>query len=139
MIREIVKDTEFLSQPCEPATAEDADIAQDLLDTMESLGNNCACLAANQIGFNKAIIAYEYDGRYYVMFNPVIEKSAIAFKAIENCLSLEGENEVRRYRRITVSYEILEDGKLLPRKRKMQEWNAEVVQHAIDHCNGVLI
>ncbi len=139
MIREIVKDEEFLARPCEPATADDVQIVQDLLDTMESLGDSCACLAANQIGEEKAIIAYEFNGRLYVMLNPKIERSAIAFNATESCMSLERESQVRRYRRIVVSYDVIEDGELVHRKRKLQDFNAEVVQHAIDHCNGVVV
>ncbi len=139
MIREIVTDTEFLAKPCEPATAEDADVAQDLLDTMESIGDDCACLAANQIGVQKRIIAYEYDGKYYVMFNPEIEKAAVPFTAKESCLSLKAESTVKRFRRVTVAYQVIKDGELDKRKRKIQDWNAEVVQHAIDHCNGILV
>ena len=139
MIREIVTDEEFLSKPCEPATADDAGVAQDLLDTMESIGDDCACLAANQIGVSKRIIAYEYEGKYYVMFNPVIEKAGIPFTATESCLSLKRETEVKRFRRVTVAYEVIKNGELDKRKRKIQDWNAEVVQHAIDHCDGILV
>ncbi len=139
MIKEIICDEALLQQVAEAATIEDAGIAQDLLDTMASL-ENCACLSASQIGANKAIIAYlDEQERPHVMYNPSIAQSAIAYKAVENCLSLKRDTEVKRFRRITVAYQMPEGDKLTDRKRKLQEWTAEVVQHAIDHCNGILV
>lgn len=138
MIKEIVKDEEFLQQVAEPATAEDAEVAQDLVDTMKSM-SNCACLAANQIGVNKAIIAYESSGRPCVMYNPVVKEAIIPYKATESCLSLGRETEVTRFRRIIVEYQELVDGALVNRRRKLTDWAAEVVQHAVDHCKGKLV
>lgn len=140
MIKDIVKDREFLSLPAEPATAEDAQVAQDLLDTMASLEDECASLAANQIGSRKAVIAYEReDGKTFVMFNPKITAFMKPFKITEACLSFDEETEVKRFQVVTVAYEILVEGKLVPRKTKLTGWTAEVVQHAIDHCAGKLV
>ncbi len=87
MIKEIVHDQILLSQVAEPATAEDAAVAQDLVDTMNSL-EDCACLAANQIGVNKAIVAYEQKGHVFVLYNPKIMAGMKPFKTMEGCLSL---------------------------------------------------
>ncbi len=139
MIKEIVKDTDFLSQPAEPATAEDAGVAQDLVDTMEALKDDCACLAANQIGVAKAVIAFDDDGSITVMYNPKIKQAMRPFGAIEGCLSLEKESNVTRYQTVKVAYDELVDGELVPRQRKLTDWTAQVVQHAIDHCRGRLV
>jgi peptide deformylase len=140
MIKEIVRDTEFLSQPLEPATAADAAVAQDLVDTMTELSENCACLAANQIGSNKAVIAYADDeDRIHVMFNPRITASMSPYGAVESCLSLEGESAVKRFQIIRVAYQELVNGELVDRQRKLVGWPAQVVQHAVDHCKGHLV
>ncbi|MBQ9955746.1 MAG: peptide deformylase [Eggerthellaceae bacterium] len=139
MIKDIVKDEEFLKQPSEPATLDDLDVMQDLIDTMKSMGDNCACLAANQIGALKNIIVYEFNSKLYVMFNPVIKQGIVPYKATEGCMSLEYDTESRRYKRITVEYDSLENGQLVKRTRKLSDWNAQIVQHAIDHCNGILV
>ena len=139
MIKEIVKDPEFLSQPAEPATAEDAQVAEDLVETMASL-EECASLAANQIGANKAILAYEReDGRVIVMYNPKMTMFMKPFNATEACLSFEEDSEVKRFEMITVAYEVLIDGKLVARKTKLRGWTAEIVQHALDHLAGKLV
>ena len=138
MIKEIVKDEEFLQKPAEPATVEDAEVAQDLKETVESL-SDCACLAANQIGSTKAIIACNIDDRIEVMFNPVIKQAIVPYAAKESCLSLGRETEVKRFRRFILDYEELVEGELVARKRKFTDWNAEVVQHAVDHCKGILV
>jgi peptide deformylase len=139
MIKDIVRDTAFLSTPAEPATADDAAVAQDLLDTMAALSDNCACLAANQIGSTKAIIAFEEDGRARVMYNPKVKAAMGPYTAAESCLSLDGESSVKRFMLIRVGYEELVDGKLVARQKKFTDWTAEVIQHAIDHCNGKLV
>ena len=139
MIKEIVKDREFLSQPTEPATADDASVAEDLLDTMNSF-EECASLAANQIGSTKSIIAYEReDGRTFVLFNPKMVAFMKPYKATEACLSIEEETDVKRFEVATISYEALVDGKLVPRKTKLTGWSAEIVQHALDHLAGKLV
>lgn len=137
MIKEIVKDTEFLSQPAEPATAEDAQVGEDLVDTMRVA--EAACLAANQIGSRKAIIAYNDNGRTFVMYNPQLDSGIQRFTTIEECLSLDEQSPVERFKMIRVSYQILVGGKLENRTRKFTGWSAQAVQHAIDHCAGKLV
>ncbi len=138
MIRDIVKDQSVLSHKCEAATAEDSEIAQDLLDTMAA-NENCACLAANQIGVPKRIIAYYEQDEPRVMYNPRIVAGMRPYKVAEACLSLDEQHTVTRYYAIQVSYEAIVDGKLVTRKRRLQDWDAQVVQHAIDHCNSLLV
>lgn len=138
MIKDIVKDEKFLSQPAEAATAEDANVVQDLLDTLESL-DDCACLAANQIGENKAIIAFEGAKGMQVMLNPQIVASMAPYTASEGCLSLDHPSEVRRFQIIRVKFDALVNGKLESRTRKYTGWVAEAVQHGIDHCTGKLV
>lgn len=137
MIREIVKDTEFLSKPAEPATAQDAQVGEDLVDTMRSL--EAASLAANQIGSNKAVIAYNDNGRTFVMYNPKLDSGMQRFSTIEECFSLDTPSPVERFKMIRVSYEVLAGDKLEPRNRRFTGWSAQVIQHAIDHCQGKLV
>lgn len=138
MIKDIVKDRDFLSKPAEPATAEDAEVAEDLRDTIESL-EDCVCLAANQIGSNKAIIAYEDNGRIAVMFNPKIKMVAQPYQTQESCLSLEEVSEVKRFQMISVGYQVISNGNLVSRTKRLSGWTAELVQHGIDHCAGKLV
>lgn len=139
MIKELVRDQEFLSRPARPATAGDAQVAQDLRDTMESL-EDCACLAANQIGSDAAIIAYgQDDGGVRVMFNPRVTAKARPFKTTETCLSLDEPHQVTRFYLIRVAYQALVDGELVDRTRRLQDWDAQTVQHALDHCVGKLV
>lgn len=138
MIKDIVKDREFLSKPAEPATAEDAEVAQDLRDTIESL-EDCVCLAANQIGSNKAIIAYEDNGHIFVMFNPKIKMAAQPYQTQESCLSLEEVSEVKRFQMISVGYQVISNGNLVSRTKRLSGWTAELVQHGVDHCAGKLV
>lgn len=138
MIKDIVKDRDFLSKPAEPATAEDAEVAEDLRDAIESL-EDCVCLAANQIGSNKAIIAYEDNGRIAVMFNPKIKMAAQPYQTQESCLSLEEVSEVKRFQMISVGYQVISNGNLVSRTKRLSGWTAELVQHGIDHCAGKLV
>lgn len=138
MIKEIVKDRDFLSKPAEPATADDAEVVQDLRDTIEAL-DDCVCLAANQIGSTKAIIAYEDNGRTFVMLNHKIKIAAQPYQAQESCLSLEEVSEVKRFQMITVGYQVVANGNLVSRTKRLSGWTAEIVQHAIDHCAGKLV
>lgn len=138
MIKDIVKDRDFLSKPAEPATAEDAEVAEDLRDTIESL-EDCVCLAANQIGSNKAIIAYEDNGRIAVMFNPKIKMAAQPYQTQESCLSLEEVSEVKRFQMISVGYQVISNGNLVSRTKRLSGWTAELVQHGLDHCAGKLV
>ncbi len=139
MIKEIIRDEAILSQPCEKATAEDAPLAQDLLDTLVGT-EDAACLAANQIGVAKAIVAYLGDDeKPHLMYNPKLIQALHPVQMTEGCLSLEGESKVKRFTWIKVTFEELRDGKLVSRKRTFEGWTAELIQHMIDHCKGKLI
>ncbi len=136
MIREICKDEAFLSQKAETATADDLETACDLLDTLIAHKEGCVGMAANMIGVNKRIIAFENEGEYMVMLNPVIVKSSGAYDTEEGCLSLSGTRKTKRYRNIKVQWQ---NEKLQTRLKTFTDWTAEVIQHEIDHCEGVLI
>lgn len=139
MIKEIVTDEEILSKPCDEATADDAAIAEDLADTLLA-DDEAVCLAANQIGETKRIVAYLNEaGKPVVMFNPQLVQKLRPYSAVEACLSREEPTAVVRYEWIRVSYDALVDGKLVPRKKKMEGNAAQAVQHMIDHCEGVLV
>ena len=139
MIKELVKDEEFLQKPSEPATAEDAQIAQDLIDTIKSMEEDCACLAANQIGELKAVIVFWHNDKLYTMYNPVIKQGIVPYRVEEGCMSLGYDTEAKRFKRITVEFDELVDGVLVKRTRKYTDWTAQIIQHAIDHCNGILV
>ena len=105
MIRDICKDEFFLSQKAEPAAADDLGLAQDLLDTLVAHKDGCVGMAANMIGVNKRIIAFDNDGVYMVMFNPVIVKKSAPYDAEEGCLSLTGTRKTKRYQTIKVQWQ----------------------------------
>ena len=139
MIKELVNDDAILSQRCEPATADDAELAQDLLDTLASL-DDAACLAANQIGVTKAMFAYvDEKDRARVMCNPHILLGLAPAQVVEGCLTREEEQRVKRFAKVKVKYQELVDGKLVNRQADFLGWMAQVVQHMVDHCNGKLI
>lgn len=139
MIKELVKDTAILSQRCEKATADDAALAEDLVDTLKSL-EDAACLAANQIGVTKAVVVWmDDDGNAHVMYNPRLMMGLQASKAVETCLTLEEPVKVTRYNKVKVSFDELVDGTLVQRKRDYVGWEAQMIQHMIDHCNGKLV
>ena len=136
MVREICKDEAFLAQKAEPATADDLGVAQDLLDTLIAHKDGCVGLAANMIGVNKRIIAFENGGKYMIMLNPVIIKKLDPYEAEEGCLSLDGTRKARRYRTIKVRWL---NEKLQERIKTFTGFTAEIIQHEIDHCEGVII
>lgn len=136
MIRDICKDEAFLAQKAEPAAADDLGTAQDLLDTLIAHKDGCVGMAANMIGVSKRIIAFENDGKYEVMFNPVIVKQSGAYEAEEGCLSLAGRRKARRFRTIKVQWQ---NEKFQTRLKTFTGWTAEIIQHELDHCDGVLI
>ena len=139
MIRELTKDQELLSTRCEPATPEDAELAQDLIDTVLSLEDG-ACLAANQIGVTKAVVVYLDDDREpHVLYNPKLLLGLGASKTIEGCLTLDEPSKVTRYARVKVSFDELVDGEFRSRRRDYNGWIAQMIQHMIDHCNGKLV
>ena len=136
MICEICKDEFFLRLPSREATAEDMDIAQNLLDTLEAHSDGCVGMAANMIGVSKRIIAFDCEGTYMVMFNPVILKKEGAYQTEEGCLSLSGSRRTERYQSIKVQWQ---NEKFQARAKTFTGWTAQIIQHEIDHCNGILI
>ena len=136
MVCEICRDEAFLAQKAEPAAAEDLGTARDLLDTLIAHKDGCVGMAAIMIGVNKRIIAFDNEGEYTVMLNPVIIKESGAYEAEEGCLSLTGTRKVRRFKSIKVQWQ---NEKLQTRLKTFTGWTAEIIQHEIDHCEGVLI
>ena len=136
MIREICKDEFFLSLKAEPATADDLGVAQDLLDTLAAHRDACVGMAANMIGVNKRIIAFDNDGEYMVMLNPEILKKSAPYDAEEGCLSLTGTRKTKRYQIIKVQWQ---NEQLQTRVKNFSGWTAQIIQHEIDHCEGNLI
>lgn len=136
MIQPIMKDPIFLSQKSVPATLDDLQIAQDLLETLEAHKEGCVGMAANMIGVNKRIIAFDCDGKYMVMFNPEIIKSSEPYETEEGCLSLNGARKTKRYHSIKVRYQT---ENFDVRLKTFKGWTAQIIQHEIDHCNGILI
>lgn len=136
MVQEICKDERFLAQKAEAATADDLDVAQDLLDTLIAHKDGCVGMAANMIGVNKRIIAFESNGAYMVMFNPVVIRQAGAYEAEEGCLSLTGTRKTKRFRTIKVQWQ---NERFQTRCKTFTDFTAEIIQHEIDHCEGILI
>ena len=136
MVCEICRDEAFLAQKAEAAAAEDLGTARDLLDTLIAHKDGCVGMAANMIGVNKRIIAFDNEGEYTVMLNPMIVKQSGVYEAEEGCLSLTGTRKVRRFKSIKVQGQ---NEKLQTRLKTFTGWTAEIIQHEIDHCEGVLI
>ena len=136
MVKEIVKDVMFLSQKAEKATEKDKYIANDLLDTLKANRNRCVGLAANMIGYNKAIICASGGLYDFVMINPVITSRSGEYETEEGCLSLIGERKCKRYKEIEVDYLDINFNK---QHGRYTEFVAEIIQHEIDHTNGIII
>lgn len=136
MIKEIVKDVMFLSQKAEKATEEDKYVANDLLDTLKANKDRCVGLAANMIGYNKAIICVSGGFYDFIMINPVITKKRGEYQTEEGCLSLIGERKCKRYSEIEVDYFDINFSK---QHGKYTGFVAEIIQHEIDHTNGIII
>lgn len=136
MVREIMKDEVFLAEASEKATVEDTEIARDLLETLEAHKAGCVGMAANMIGVRKRIIAFDNEGSYMVMFNPEIVKKSGAYETEEGCLSLTGTRKTRRWQSIKVQYQ---NEKMQIRLKTFTGWTAQIIQHEIDHCNGIII
>ena len=136
MVREIMRDMIFLSQKAEFACPEDLPAAQDLLDTLAAHREGCVGMAANMIGVSKRIIAFDNEGQYMVMFNPKIIKNSGPYETEEGCLSLTGTRKTRRWKNIKVQYQ---NEKFQTRVRTFSGWTAQIIQHEIDHCEGILI
>ena len=137
MVKELIHDPLFLGRKSVPADKGDLQTAQDLLDTLAAYKDTCVGMAANMIGVCKRIIAFDNGGTYMIMLNPEIVKAAGAYETEEGCLSLlGGPRETVRYQKIKVRYETTE---FQVRLKTFTGWTAEIIQHEIDHCRGVLI
>ena len=136
MIREICKDVIFLGQKAEPATPEDLPVAADLLETLAHHKEGCVGMAANMIGVNKRIIAFDNEGEYMVMFNPEILRKTGPYETEEGCLSLTGVRPTKRWKTIKVKWQ---NEKFQQRIKNFTGWTAELIQHEIDHCEGIII
>ena len=137
MVKELMHDPIFLAQRSTVAGKEDLQTATDLLDTLIAHKETCVGMAANMIGVCKRIIAFDNDGSYMVMLNPQILKTAEPFDTEESCLSLlGGPRKTLRYRKIKVQYQTVE---LQTRIKTFEGFTAQIIQHEVDHCNGVLI
>ena len=136
MIKPICHDPLFLAKKSAPATAADADTARDLLETLTAHADSCVGMAANMIGVAKRIIAVEAEQGYLVLYNPIILKKSGPYESEEGCLSLEGIRKTKRWQSIKLQYETA-DGK--KRIKNCTGWTAQIIQHEIDHCGGILI
>ena len=137
MVRELIHDPIFLARKSAPATAQDLEIARDLLDTLMFHREGCVGMAANMIGQTKNIIVFDCDGSYMTMLNPEILKAEGLYETEEGCLSLlGGPRKCARFRKIKVRYQNLQ---LQTRIKTFTGWTAQIIQHEVDHCNGVLI
>ena len=137
MVRELNHDPVFLGRKAAAATQADLQTAQDLLDTLQFHRETCVGMAANMIGVCKRIIAFDNAGAYMLMLNPEIVKAAGAYETEEGCLSLlGGPRKTKRYHKIKVRYQTTD---LQSRLKTFSGWTAQIIQHEVDHCNGVLI
>ena len=136
MVKEIVKDVMFLSQKAEKANEKDKYIANDLLDTLKANKDRCVGLAANMIGYNKAIICISGGLYDFIMINPIITYANGEYQTEEGCLSLIGERECKRYKEIEVDYL---DMNFRKQHGKYTGFVAEIIQHEVDHTNGIII
>ncbi len=137
MVREIIRDTEFLKLRSEPAAREDIHIAADLLDTLKANSERCVGMAANMIGERKTILAFLSGNEYIVMINPVItDRSKQHYDAEEACLSLEGTRTAKRYNAVSVDYY---DKRFKKKSKTFKGFAAQIIQHEMDHFEGILI
>ena len=136
MVQPICKDVIFLARKSEPATPEDILIGQDLLDTLNAHRDGCVGMAANMIGKAKRIIVFLDGDTPTVMYNPEIVKASEPYEAEEGCLSLNGTRKTTRYRKIKVRYQ---NAAFQTRLKSYTGWTAQIIQHEIDHCNGILV
>ena len=136
MVQPIMKDETFLAIPSEPATKDDLQVAQDLLDTLTAHAEGCVGMAANMIGVSKRIIVFDNEGTYMVMFNPEIVKASDRYETEEGCLSLVGRRTTKRYKSIKVKYQ---NADFQIRFKTYTGWTTQIIQHEIDHCNGIII
>lgn len=136
MIRPIVKDMLFLGQKSEKADKNDGEVIKDLLDTLQANAEHCVGMAANMIGIKKRIIVVNMGFFNVAMVNPVIIKKSGPYETEEGCLSLTGVRKTTRYKEIEVEYL---DQNFQKQKQKYTGWTAQIIQHEVDHCNGIII
>ena len=137
MVKELIHDPILLARKSVPATKEDIQIAQDLLDTLLAHRESCVGMAANMIGQLKRIIVFDHEGTPMLMFNPEIIKTSGEYETEEGCLSLlGGPRKTKRYQKIKVQYQTRD---FQTRLKTFEGWTAQIIQHEIDHCNGILI
>ena len=137
MVREIVHDPILLGAKSEAATKDDLQVAQDLLDTLVANKETCVGMAANMIGVRKRIIVFDNEGAYMTMFNPEIIKMSGPYDTEEGCLSLlGGPRPCKRYQTVKVRWQ---NEQFQTRIKTFTGWPGQIIQHEIDHCNGVLI
>ena len=136
MVQPIMRDVFFLSRKSVTATPEDLGVADDLLETLQAHREGCVGMASNMIGVAKRIIAFDNEGQYMVMFNPVIVKKSGPYDTEEGCLSLEGTRKTKRYQSIKVQYQTRE---FQTRFKTFTGWTAQIIQHEVDHLEGIII
>lgn len=136
MIREIVHDPVFLAQPSAEATEADLPVAADLIDTLKANLDRCVGMAANMIGKKKRIIVMAKGPLVVAMINPKILSASGEYETEEGCLSLEGVRKTKRYRSIRLQWQ---DMQMKPHTGTLDGFQAQIVQHEIDHCDGILI
>ena len=136
MVRPIMRDPLFLARKSIPATKEDLSVARDLLDTLAANRGGCVGMAANMIGVAKRIIVFDEGGKYTVMFNPEIIRTAEPYETEEGCLSLPGLRRTKRFNNIKVRYQNMD---FQTRLKTYSGWTAQIIQHEVDHLNGILI
>ncbi len=136
MVKEIMRDPFFLAQKSVPASQDDLQVGRDLMDTLKVHREGCVGMAANMIGVKKNIIIVNMGFVDMVMFNPVITSKSGPYQTEEGCLSLVGVRKTTRYQDIEVEYY---DFAWKKQRQKLSGWTAQIVQHEIDHCNGIVI
>lgn len=136
MVKEICKDEHFLAQKAQAATPEDQWIGQDLMDTLLAHQKECVGMAANMIGQNKRIIVFDNQGEYMLMYNPQILRRSDPYQTEEGCLSLSGTRPVKRWKTIKVQYQ---NQQFALRIKTFTGFTAQIIQHEIDHCEGIVI
>ena len=129
-------DQQVLQQPARPATSADRQLAEALVATLTAHQDHCIGMAANMIGVNKRIIAFDNEGTYMVMFNPVIVRQSGPYETQEGCLSLSGVRKTKRFQTVKVQWQ---NEQFQTRLKTFTGWTAEIIQHEIDHCEGILI
>lgn len=137
MVKEIVRDTFFLAQKSAPADKKDAQVIQDLLDTIKANADRCVGMAANMIGVRKTILVALIGNRYLIMVNPkIVGKSSQIYETEESCLSLNGQRKAKRYKSVVVEFL---DRNFKNKKQTFKDFEAQIIQHEIDHFSGIII